>query len=428
MARMKLSPRLLPLLLLLLLALQLLAPYQGWLFVLVPFSGAWLIAWLWAQSLLRSVKLVRELRFGWAQVGDRLEERFTLTNTGIFPALWVEVRDSSTLPGYTANCATGVGGDAENRWITQGDCTRRGVFTLGPTQVQTSDPFGFYRISINYPATANMIVMPPIVPLPDIRVAPGGRVGEGRRRAQTLEQTVNAAGVRDYHPQDSFARIHWRTSAHHDKLLVRQLDSTPSADWWIILDMNASAQVGQGEDSTFEHAIILAASLADHGLQLGRAVGLAAAGDPFIWLPPRGGPAQRWEILRALAPSSPGTHPLFDLLGQAQTSLRNVSSLVVITPTVDGEWIPNLLRLTWCGAAATVLLLDPISFGGTTSARAAAATLTDLDIDHYTITRDLLNRPERRPGREGHWEWQVSPTGRARPLHPERKAIWRMLK
>ncbi len=76
----------------------------------------------------------------------------------------------------------------------------------------------------------------------------------------------------------------------------------------------------------------------------------------------------------------------------------------------------------------TVLLLDPLTFGGTTSARGAAAILTDLEIAHYTITRDLLDRPERHPGREGHWEWQVTPTGRARPLHPERETRWRVLK
>ena len=98
-ARVQLNTRLLPAMVVLLVVLQLTVPYQGWVALLVGFGGAWLIGYLWARSLARGLSLVREMRFGWAQVGDRLEERFTLTNKGWAPALWVEVIDHSTLPG-----------------------------------------------------------------------------------------------------------------------------------------------------------------------------------------------------------------------------------------------------------------------------------------------------------------------------------------
>lgn len=431
--RLKLNQPLLPALLVVLVILQLLVPYRGWMILLVTLGGAWFISFLWARALARHLSLVREMRFGWAQVGDSVEERFTLVNTHWLPALWVEIRDHSTLPGYAASRATGVEGNSENRWTIKSTCTQRGVFTLGPTTLYTGDPFGLYSITFDFAATTNMMVMPPVVPLPDIQVAAGKRSGEGRRGAHALEQTVNAAGVRDYTPGDAWARIHWPTCAHRDALFVRQFESTPSSDWWILLDLDPRVQAGFGQDSTLEHAIILAASLADRGLRSGRSVGLVACGHPsasseLIWLPPRGGESRRWEILRALALATPGERPLSELLAQIQPSLRGAASLVVITPAARGDWIQNLLPLRWRGIEPTVLLLDPVSFGGTEDAGSALAVLADLEMARYLITRDVLDRPERHAGKQGQWEWRITPSGRALLARPLTGAGWRVMK
>ena len=98
--RLKLNMRLLPILVGLLLVLQLTVPYRGWLILLVGLGSLWLISFLWARSLSRNLQLTREVRFGWVQVGDTLEERFMLTNLGWAPAVWAEIEDHSTLPDY----------------------------------------------------------------------------------------------------------------------------------------------------------------------------------------------------------------------------------------------------------------------------------------------------------------------------------------
>ena len=138
-----LNTRLLPALVGLLLVLQLVVPYRGWLMLLVGLGGAWLVSFLWARSLGRGLRLMREMRFGWAQVGDRLEERFTLVNAGFLPGLWVEVVDHATMPDYSASRVTGVGGTSQVRWHTEGVCTCRGLFTLGPTTLRTGDPLDY---------------------------------------------------------------------------------------------------------------------------------------------------------------------------------------------------------------------------------------------------------------------------------------------
>ncbi|MDH4135097.1 MAG: DUF58 domain-containing protein [Anaerolineae bacterium] len=414
----------LPALVGLLLILQLVAPYRGWRILLVGLGGAWLVSYLWAQSLARSLRLTREMRFGWAQVGDKISERFTLANDGRVPALWVEVVDHSTIPNYQASRGISVDSQRGIKWHREAICTHRGLFTLGPTTLQTGDPFGLYTVTLHYPASLPLMVLPPIVPLPAIEVAPGGRVGEGRPRANALERSVSVAGVREYHPEDSFRWIHWRTSAHRDSLFVRVFDGTPASDWWILLDMGWRVQVGEGPDSTAEHAVILAASLADRGLRSGQAVGLAAQGEQLVWLPPREGEGQRWEVLRSLAMVSLGSRSLAELLAGIRPALEQHTSLVIITPDVDTAWVEALVLLLRRGAIPTVLLLDPISFGGTDDSSMAQALLVDLGVVNYVITRDLLDRPEVRPTRQGHLGKPIPGTV---PVRQPRQVGWEVL-
>jgi uncharacterized protein (DUF58 family) len=422
-SQLQLRTWLLPVLVGLLLILQLMWPYRGWQVLLVGLGGAWLLSYLWARSLARRLQFTRELRFGWAHVGDRLLERFWLVNEGRASAMWVEVVDHSTLPDYQPGRGLSVHGGRMVRWHAEAACTRRGLFTLGPTTLSTGDPFGFYTVTLHYPASLPLLVLPPIVPLPAIEVARGGRTGEGRPRVGALERTVSAASVRDYLPGDSWRWIHWRTSARRDSLFVRLFDGAPAGDWWVLLDMDRHVQVGEGEDSTEEHAVILAASLADQGLRSRQAVGLAAQGEQLVWLPPQESAGQRWEILRALALISPGVRPLAEVLTGLRLTLGRHTSLVIITPSIDTAWVEALSSLLWRGVIPTVLLLDPVSFGGTGDLGLAQGLLTDLGAAHYVITRDLLDRPETRLAQQSRWQEAVSRAERSMQVG----TAWRVL-
>src|SRR5581483_5532025 len=162
-------------LIVLLIAVELVWSERVWMMLVIALGGIWLFEFLWARSLARGLRFKRELRYGWAQVGDQLEERFTLTNSSRVPALWVQVTDHSNLTGYDAELATGVEGASENVWLNRHVCTRRGAFHLGPTTIATGTPFGMYTIEFQYTSAESVIVMPPIVPLPEIPLAPGGR-------------------------------------------------------------------------------------------------------------------------------------------------------------------------------------------------------------------------------------------------------------
>jgi len=423
----KLKSKVLPILVAILFIVQLIDPYKGWVVLLVGLGGALLVSYLWARSLAKHLSIKREMRFGWMQVGDHLEERFTLTNNGLFPGLWVEVHDHSNIPDYNPGRVASVSARDGFKWQTQGICNRRGMFTLGPTELITSSPFGFFEVSIRDLASTSLMIMPPIIPLPSIDIAPGGRVGEGRPRQNAPERTVSATSVREYSPEDSLRWIHWPTSARKDDFFVRLFESTPSSDWWIALDLNKNVQAGQGQSSTEEHGVIFAASLADKGLRLGHSVGLVAYSSQPVWLPPKEGNETRWEILRALSLVDVGEKPLHDILERLRPSISHNSSFILITSDIQASWISTLLPFLLRGIIPTVILLDPNSFGKKVEDNNIVETLLEFGISHYIISADLLDRPEARPGDSGQWEWRISPSGRAIPIKTPGDMNWETL-
>ena len=73
-------------------------------------------------------------------------------NDSSLPVAWLELEDRSDLPGYGANLATGIEGHQISQWRKHGICQQRGLYTLGPTIVHTSDPLGLYQVTIHDPA------------------------------------------------------------------------------------------------------------------------------------------------------------------------------------------------------------------------------------------------------------------------------------
>jgi hypothetical protein len=186
-------------------------------------------------------------------------------------------------------------------------------------------------------------------------------------------------------------------------------------------------QSGEGQNSTEEHAIILTASLVDQGLRSGRTMGLVANGQELVWRPPQRGDGQRLGVLHDLALLKAGQRPLSELLDRLPQASSRQASLIIVTPDVDGDWPEALLPLMQRGAIPTVLLLDPVSFGGQGHPAGIMNSLSRWGVAHTLITRDLLDRPEARPGREGQWEWRTSATGRAIPIQRPSELAWKEL-
>ena len=402
-------------LLALLIGLQIIAPSKVWMTLIVGLGTTLALSWVWARQMQKHASLVREKRYNWTRVGDRLEERFTLQNTGLLPVLWAEVDDQSTVPGYQPNRVTGVEGNHSSQWTVAGVCHQRGVFNLGPTNLRTGDPLGLFAVIKHNPAIVPLLVLPPILDLPGIQVAPGGQVSEGRPRPYAPQPTLLATSVRPHLPGDSLRMIHWPTTARRDSLFVRTFDGSPIGNWWIILDLAENVHSGEGDDSTLEQSITLAASLLEIGLQAGQAVGLIGHSAAPVWLPPARSDTQRWTVLRELATIKAGRYPLASLLRRSGETLGHSASVVVITPSTDPIWLDPLLLLQKRDLVPTVMLLTGTN--QQSKLEAFHQLLTQQGVTTYLMHPEVL-KPSIDPAEaEGQWKWHTTALGRAIAIH-----------
>jgi uncharacterized protein (DUF58 family) len=409
----RLNARIFPVIGLIAFIMQIVDPSRVWIILLIGIGGTWLVCWWWVRGLARSLEFEREMRYGWAQVGDRLEERFTLTNSFMLPATWVAVNDHSDLPDHNASIATGVDANGKSQWRILSQCTRRGVYTLGGTTLETGDPLGIYTLTLEDPTCSTLAVMPPVLALPKFQVNASGWAGEDRSRRRMVEETVNASHTREMTPDDPLRLIHWKTTARRNKFYVRQAEGTPAGDWWILLDLHKESQLGKGWDSTEEHGIILAASLAAQGLREGHAVGLAVNGNEPAWQVPRRNEHQQRSLSKSLATAAPSEMKLRDYLGRMGQSFGSHCSLLIVTACAEVEWTESLLPLVWRGVMPTVFLFDVPTFGGTAKSKAVSEAVQSLGMPCHVIPRELLDKPQARPGHAGEWDWRVTATGKA---------------
>jgi uncharacterized protein (DUF58 family) len=393
--------------------MQIIDPSRVWVILLIGIGGTWLVCWWWVRGLARSLTFHREIRYGWAQVGDRLEERFTLTNRFVLPATWVTVQDHSTLPDHHASIATGVDGASESQWRILSQCTRRGVYTLGGTTLETGDPLGVYTLLFEDQASSTLAVMPPVVALPKFHIRSSGWAGEGSTNPRSLEETISASHIREMSPNDPMRWIHWKSTARQNKFFVRQFEGTPAGDWWILLDLHKDSQLGTGWDSTEEHAVILAASLAAQGLNEQYPVGLTVNGLEPAWHVPRRNENQQRLLSKSLAVAASSELDLKNYLQRIGKTLGSHCSLLIITANATAEWTQALIPLIWRGVLPTVFLLDPISFGGQSNTQAVESALGQINTACHIIPKEMLDTRQSRPGTKGEWVWRISGTGRA---------------
>ncbi len=340
-------------------------PARTWQYLLVGVFVLNAVAAYWARELATKVRAQRRLLWSWAQVGDMLEEQFELHNDSWLPVLWSQVVDYSTIPGYDVARVESAPGRASRVWRTRSLCRRRGSFRLGPWELCMSDPVGIFEVRHFFEESREVIVFPPIVRVPQLALPRGEAAGVLRSRARARTITVDVGGVRQYVPGDSLSHIHWRTTARTQALYVKEFERQPAGTLWVLLDLDERVQAGVEPETTAEYAVTIGASLAYAALREGRPVGLYCDGAFHVHLSPNVGLGHLWELMRILTRVEPGKGPsLGELLESWSRVARRDSTVAVITPSGEADWLPPLLRALTRGVAASITLLDRASFGG----------------------------------------------------------------
>jgi uncharacterized protein (DUF58 family) len=387
------------------------------------FAFLLIVSFFWTWINIRTIRLTRITRARRAQVGRTMEERFTVFNTGIVPKLWLEVRDYSDLPGHLAShVVKGLRPKGRYEWRVNTLCARRGRFTLGPLTLTSGDPFGLFQMQRQLTPTSHLVVYPMAVDIDRFALPIGILPGGEALRRRTHHVTANASGVRDYAPGDSFSRIHWKSTARRDQLIVKEFELDPLADIWIVPDMYWGAQLVAQSDgeaqvperwralwtplakyeldpNTEEYVVTVSASLAQHFLRRDRAVGMIAYAQDREIVQADRGERQLGKIMETLAViRSTGQVPIDHLLNAEAEQIPRGTTLIVVTPSASETAATAARQLERRGVRVIAVLIDPESFGGRKSAVGVKALLQASGTPTYLVRcgdalEEVLSQP-----------------------------------
>jgi uncharacterized protein (DUF58 family) len=191
----------------------------------------------------------------------------------------------------------------------------------------------------------------------------GEWTGSGESRARSLASAgEDDAGIREYRQGDDLRRVHWRSTARLDKVMVRREEQPWQARATLLLDSRSTAHAGEGPGSSFEWAVAAAASVGVHLVRHGYHVRLLTDTGANV--------ASAAHDASGVGSDYEGS--LLDALAvlqlSANTSLRDASAalrrgggeglLVAVLGGLDLEETRLLARLRHGSTAAIAIVLD----------------------------------------------------------------------
>ncbi|MDQ3761845.1 MAG: DUF58 domain-containing protein [Actinomycetota bacterium] len=140
----------------------------------------------------------------------------------------------------------------------------RRVHSLGPLIARITDPLGLAEYSRTLAGHSRLVVTPAVVSLTGFPT--GGELGDGAAGGGRvgLGPGQDSVVVRSYRQGDDLRKVHWRTTARRDELMVRVEEWSERGGATVLLDHRASAHRGSGPTASLEYAVSLAASVFVH--------------------------------------------------------------------------------------------------------------------------------------------------------------------
>jgi uncharacterized protein (DUF58 family) len=249
-------------------------------------AGLLLMAMGMASVSLLGIKIHRSLANTEINLGEAVDAWLSIENQKGLPALWTFWQDyiDEDLDVEDAVCHYKTFSPNQTHELKYRlHSTRRGLFQVGPTVVETSGPLGLVRRFLVGQSVDFITVLPKVVSIKK-GLAQGQRpVHQVPRRRSIFEDPSRFMGMRDYRPGDSMRRIHWRATARSGKIQVKLFEPSVLTGVLLAVDMGLRAYPQTRTkpreiDPLLELTITSAASLGEYVLTGDQQIGLISNG------------------------------------------------------------------------------------------------------------------------------------------------------
>jgi uncharacterized protein (DUF58 family) len=339
------------------------------------------LAHQWRQHALDRVKYARRFRHTRGFPGEQTEVQISIENNKLLPVSWLRASDEwpiavgpegsdilapSHIPenGYLVNLYS-------LRWHERIQRRyslvfhKRGIYEIGPLLLEAGDLFGLYEQRKEIQQLEYLTVFPEMLSLERLHLRAEDPFGDRRSPRPLFADPNQTTGIRPYHPEDGFRRIHWAATARTGELQVKIYQPISARILVICLNVSTEVHYWLGyNQAMLEHLVKLCATLAYQSMEDGYAVGLFANGclahadQPFRIRPGRS-PNQLANLLQALAGVTPYvTAPFETFLIRSMTDIPFGATILVVTAQLPESLQDTLIRLRRYRAHITLVSLE----------------------------------------------------------------------
>lgn len=340
--------------------------------------GIYVIYLLWNRFCFLKIKVQRSLSKEKIFLGEESEYIIEIENRKPIPMHWLELTDLVTRGilfenskmirpkiGSPYNVFTNVFSLNWYEKVTRRYSVkpiRRGYFTFGKGELQTSDLIGSNRQSLELNDSVKLLVYPRILPIEKIGLNRANPFGKNQANQWIYSDPANKVGIRPYQWGDRLNQINWKATARHQKLHSNIIKPTMDVKLQLILNAKSMNKFWEGLNSQgFELSVICAASIAEYALKEQYQVGLLTNGiiyeeSSFTRIKPGKSSKQRQKIMEALAMIEPCPHFNIDQMIKKELPKLDVGIIVVfITSIMNEELVDCLRKIQLSGYSPTLI-------------------------------------------------------------------------
>jgi len=234
---------------------------------------------------------------------------------------------------------------------------RRGVLTVGPLDVELTDPFGLARVSLTAAGASELTVYPHVDELTPLPMTTGNDPLAGAEHPNSLGRGgEDFYALRDYVVGDDLRRVHWPSTARHDELMVRQDELPWQGRATVLVDVRSSTNTAESLELVISAgaSVIAAGSRRQDLVRLVTTDGADsgfAAGHPHV-------EAIMEHLASVEATNDTGFQRVLDrLVGSA-----GGGALVVMVALASAADIDRLARMRRRFGSLTIVQFDPSSW------------------------------------------------------------------
>lgn len=245
---------------------------------------------------------------------------------------------------------------------------RRGRVHLAEIWLQWRGPLGFVTRQVRRETSRPLEVLPNLNLVRDAALTYAKSVDSlaGQHQERVAGDGSEFDSIREFVPGFDPRAIHWKASARHRKLLVREFRA--ERDHQIVVAVDCGYLMGEtlGAIPRLDHAINSGLLLAWIGLRFGDRVGMYGFdAEPRLYVSPRSGVTQFPRLVAATPELDYSRHETNFTLGLVHlaTRLRHRGMIVILTDFVDSItaelMVENLSRVAQQHLVLFVALRDP---------------------------------------------------------------------